>query len=56
MLLEPHRTYLSVVQSLIAGARVTGMAHNTGGGLPGNVSRIILRRRLSALTEALESE
>ncbi|HYI14747.1 MAG TPA: phosphoribosylformylglycinamidine cyclo-ligase, partial [Thermomicrobiales bacterium] len=41
VLLEPHRSYLPVVRRMLAGARVSGMAHITGGGLPGNVSRII---------------
>lgn len=41
VLLEPHRSYLPVVRQLLAEARVTGMAHITGGGLPGNVSRVI---------------
>lgn len=41
VLLEPHRSYLPVVQRLLVEARVTGMAHITGGGLPGNVSRVI---------------
>ncbi|HEX5165990.1 MAG TPA: AIR synthase-related protein, partial [Thermomicrobiales bacterium] len=40
-LLEPHRSYFPVVRNLLAGAHVAGMAHITGGGLPGNVSRII---------------
>jgi len=41
VLLEPHRSYLPVVRQLQAEAQVSGMAHITGGGLPGNVSRII---------------
>jgi phosphoribosylformylglycinamidine cyclo-ligase len=41
VLLEPHRSYLPVVRQVLAEARVSGMAHITGGGLPGNVSRII---------------
>lgn len=41
VLLEPHHSYLPVVTQLLAAVRVSGMAHITGGGLPGNVSRII---------------
>lgn len=41
VLLEPHRSYLPVVRRLMVEAPVAGMAHITGGGLPGNVSRII---------------
>jgi phosphoribosylformylglycinamidine cyclo-ligase len=41
VLLEPHRSYLPVVRQLLTETRVSGMAHITGGGLPGNVSRII---------------
>lgn len=40
-LLEPHRSYLPHVRQLLANVQVSGMAHITGGGLPGNVSRII---------------
>ncbi len=40
-LLEPHRCYLEPVQKLMAKVEVRGMAHITGGGIPGNVSRII---------------
>ena len=41
VLLEPHRSYLPIVRQLLEDARPAGMAHITGGGLPGNVSRII---------------
>jgi phosphoribosylformylglycinamidine cyclo-ligase len=40
-LLRPHRSYRAAVQRLLAVDAVHGMAHITGGGLPGNVSRII---------------
>ncbi len=40
-LLVPHRSYLKVVQRLRTAVDVKGMAHITGGGIPGNVSRII---------------
>lgn len=40
-LLVPHRCYLGPVRRLRAEADIRGMAHITGGGIPGNVSRII---------------
>ncbi len=40
-LLQPHRSYLKVIQRLRTAADIRGMAHITGGGIPGNVSRII---------------
>ncbi|MBX6343021.1 MAG: phosphoribosylformylglycinamidine cyclo-ligase, partial [Thermomicrobiaceae bacterium] len=41
VLLEPHRSYLRDVAPLLATGDVHGMAHITGGGLAGNVSRVI---------------
>jgi phosphoribosylformylglycinamidine cyclo-ligase len=40
-LLQPHRSYVSEIQQLLSTGAVKGMAHITGGGLPGNVSRVI---------------
>lgn len=40
-LLRPHRPYLHAVMPLVESRRVHGMAHITGGGLPGNLSRVI---------------
>lgn len=40
-LLEPHRSYVNDVQPLLGTGAIKGMAHITGGGLPGNVSRVI---------------
>jgi phosphoribosylformylglycinamidine cyclo-ligase len=40
-LLEPHRSYVNEIQPLLAAGAIKGMAHITGGGLPGNVSRVI---------------
>ena len=40
-LLAPHRCYRDEVMSLTRANVVRGMAHITGGGLPGNVGRII---------------
>jgi phosphoribosylformylglycinamidine cyclo-ligase len=40
-LLAPHRSYLRLVQPLLDGGRVKGLAHITGGGLTENVPRIL---------------
>nr|MDQ3311667.1 phosphoribosylamine--glycine ligase [Actinomycetota bacterium] len=40
-LLAPHRSYLPVLRSALAGGRVKALAHVTGGGLPENVPRIL---------------
>jgi len=40
-LLEPHTCYLEPVRRLRADVHVKGLAHITGGGLPGNVPRIL---------------
>jgi phosphoribosylformylglycinamidine cyclo-ligase len=40
-LLEPHRSYLSMVKPLLDGGRIKGMAHITGGGITDNLPRIL---------------
>jgi len=40
-LLAEHRCYLKEIRELKSSFKVKGLAHITGGGLPGNVSRII---------------
>ena len=40
-LLEPHRSYVNEIQPVLATGAIKGMAHITGGGIPGNVSRVI---------------
>ena len=40
-LLEPTRIYALDCLALIAGARVHALAHITGGGLPGNIARVL---------------
>src|SRR5688572_7854851 len=40
-LLEPHRSYLSMVQPLLEARRIKGMAHITGGGITHNLPRIL---------------
>jgi phosphoribosylformylglycinamidine cyclo-ligase len=37
--LQPHRAYVREIQALKGAAEVRGMAHITGGGLPGNLPR-----------------
>ena len=39
VLLRVHRSYLAAVKPVLA--RIHGMAHITGGGLPGNVNRVL---------------
>ena len=39
VLLRIHRTYLPILKPVLS--RIHGMAHITGGGLPGNVSRVL---------------
>lgn len=41
LLLEPTRIYVKPVLSLLRRVKIHGMAHITGGGLPGNLQRII---------------
>ena len=40
-LLEPHRSYLSIVHPLLEGGRIKGMAHITGGGITDNLPRVL---------------
>jgi phosphoribosylformylglycinamidine cyclo-ligase len=40
-LLVPHRSYLSMVQPLLGGRRIKGMAHITGGGITDNLPRVL---------------
>jgi phosphoribosylformylglycinamidine cyclo-ligase len=40
-LLLPHQNYESRIRPLLEAGLVTGMAHITGGGLPGNVPRVV---------------
>src|SRR5262249_58473908 len=41
LLLAPHRLYLHEVRELRAQARVPALAHVTGGGIIGNLSRVL---------------
>jgi phosphoribosylformylglycinamidine cyclo-ligase len=49
-LMKTHRSYLHVIQKLVAGGLTTGMAHITGGGITENLPRI-LPRSTAALIE-----
>ena len=40
-LLAVHRSYLDTIQALLAKGIVQGMAHVTGGGIPGNIKRVM---------------
>jgi len=42
-LMQPHRSYLSVLRKLTAGGVVSGMAHITGGGITENLPRILAK-------------
>lgn len=41
LLLEPHRSYLPLIEPLLDSGLLRGMAHITGGGIAGNVQRVI---------------
>jgi phosphoribosylformylglycinamidine cyclo-ligase len=41
LLLEPHRSYLPLIQPLLGAGRIKGMAHITGGGITDNLPRIL---------------
>ena len=49
-LLEPHRNYLPVLRELIQADDLHAVAHVTGGGIPGNLDRI-LPSHLDAIVE-----
>jgi phosphoribosylamine--glycine ligase/phosphoribosylaminoimidazole synthetase len=40
-LLEPHRSYLDVLDAALASGKVKALAHITGGGLPENLPRVL---------------
>jgi phosphoribosylformylglycinamidine cyclo-ligase len=40
-LLAPHRGYLGALEPLLERDKIRGLAHVTGGGLPGNIPRIL---------------
>jgi phosphoribosylformylglycinamidine cyclo-ligase len=40
-LLAPHRCYLAAIEPLLERGKVKALAHITGGGLPGNIPRVL---------------
>jgi len=42
-LLKPHRCYWPALRNVVARCWLTGMAHITGGGIPGNLPRVLPR-------------
>jgi phosphoribosylformylglycinamidine cyclo-ligase len=40
-LLAPHRSYLGALEPLLERRKIKAMAHITGGGLPGNIPRVL---------------
>jgi phosphoribosylformylglycinamidine cyclo-ligase len=42
-LLKPHRCYWPALKNIVARGWLTGMAHITGGGIPGNLPRVLPR-------------
>jgi phosphoribosylformylglycinamidine cyclo-ligase len=51
-LLEPTRIYVSVVRKLAGRVRLKGIAHITGGGLPGNLARVLPMGRRAVIERA----
>lgn len=44
-LLEPTRIYVKVIRSLFGACRIKGIAHISGGGIPGNLPRVLPQGR-----------
>jgi len=51
VLLEPTRIYVRSIQKLLESVEVRAMAHVTGGGLTGNVPRVLPTGAVSDLPE-----
>ncbi len=49
-LIKPTRIYVQAINALRSGVRIKGMAHITGGGIPGNLPRV-LREGLTAVIQ-----
>jgi len=61
VLLTPHRSYLACLEPSLSGGRIRALAHITGGGIPGNLDRVLppdldAAVRTSAWTPSLEFE
>jgi len=52
VLLEPHRSYLRVVQPLLSLGSVKGMAHITGGGITDNLPRVLPPGRAAEISRS----
>lgn len=48
-LMKVHRSYLGVIKKLVGADLVTGMAHVTGGGITGNLPRILPKNVFAAI-------
>ena len=48
-LLKPHRCYWPVLKKIMAQGWLSGMAHITGGGIPGNLRRVLPRGTQAAV-------
>ncbi|MBM3779810.1 MAG: phosphoribosylformylglycinamidine cyclo-ligase [Acidimicrobiia bacterium] len=51
-LLQPHRSYLAMVKPGLAGHRIKGMAHITGGGITDNLPRVLPRGTAAVINRA----
>lgn len=51
LIMEPHRCYFLALKDLFASGKLHGMAHITGGGIPGNLNRI-LPKNMNAMIDA----
>ena len=51
-LMEPHRSYLSLVRPLLDGGRIKALAHITGGGITDNLPRVLPHGTAAAIDAA----
>ena len=51
-LMEPHRSYLSLLQPLLDGGRMKALAHITGGGITDNLPRVLPHGTAAAIDAA----
>lgn len=51
-LMEPHRSYLSLVRPLLDGGRIKALAHITGGGITDNLPRVLPHGRAAVVDAA----
>ncbi len=51
-LMEPHRSYLSLVRPLLDGGRIKALAHITGGGITENLPRVLPHGTAAAIDAA----